>query len=282
LKALAWPAPAKINLFLHIVGRREDGYHLLETVFQFLDYGDELHFELRDDNRICRVNDVPGVAEADDLVVRAARSLQQASGCNRGVDIRLEKKTPMGGGLGGGSSDAATVLVALNQLWGLGLSVDQLAELGVALGADVPVFVRGFAAWAEGIGELLTPIELPEPWFVVVHPQCHVSTAEIFSDSALTRDKQSLTMSAFLAGHGSNVFEAVVRKRYPEVDKALNWLSNFSEPRMSGSGACIFAAFPSKNEAQAVLQQLPDQWRGFIAQGRNRSPLIDRLAKEQR
>lgn len=274
----AWPAPAKINLFLHITGRRPDGYHLLETVFQFLDYGDRLWFELRDDGRICRVNDVPGVAEQDDLVVRAAHALQRVSSTSLGVDIRVDKRLPMGGGLGGGSSDAATVLMALNHLWQLDLSVDQLVEIGLALGADVPVFIRGCAAWAEGIGEVLTPVELPEPWYVVIHPQCHVSTAEVFSDSELTRDKQSLKMSAFLAGHGVNVFEPVVRKRYPEVDKALNWLSKFGQARMSGSGACVFAAFASEKEAQAVLQQLPSEWRGFTAKGVNRSPLVDRLA----
>lgn len=278
--ATAWPAPAKINLFLHITGRRDDGYHLLQTVFQFLDYGDQLWFSLRNDAKVCRVTDVIGVAEADDLVVRAALSLQQATSSTLGVDIKIEKNLPMGGGLGGGSSDAATVLVALNQLWGLGLSIDQLATLGLTLGADVPVFVRGFAAWAEGVGEKLTPIELPEPWFLVIHPQCHVSTAELFSDSDLTRDKQSLNISAFLAGHVTNVFEPVVRKYHPQVDKALNWLSKFGEAKMSGSGACIFAAFANKKEAQAVLQLLPNEWRGFIAKGMNQSSLIERLTIE--
>ncbi len=276
----AWPAPAKINLFLHIVGRREDGYHLLQTVFQFLDYGDRLWFDLREDGQICRLTEVAGVPESEDLVVRAARSLQQAASSSLGVAIRIEKNLPMGGGLGGGSSDAATVLVALNQLWGLGLSIDQLAELGLALGADVPVFVRGYAAWAEGIGEKLTPIELPAPWFLVIHPQCHVVTAELFSDSELTRDVQSIKMSAFLAGHVTNVFEPVVRKRHQQVDKALNWLSKFGIAKMSGSGACVFAAFANKKEAQAVLQELPDEWQGFVAKGMNRSPLVDRLASE--
>jgi len=276
----SWPAPAKINLFLHIIGRRADGYHLLQTVFQFVDCCDELDFVVREDGAIRRLSEVDGVDEADDLTVRAARSLQQATGTSLGADIRINKQLPMGGGLGGGSSDAATTLVALNQLWGLGLSVDQLAELGLKLGADVPVFVRGQAAWAEGVGENLQPIELDEPWFVVLVPACHVSTAEIFAVPELTRDAQSLKMPAFLEGQGQNVCEEVVRKRFPEVDMAMNWLSQYSQPRMSGTGACVFAPFASEADACHVLQQLPGQWRGFAAKGLNRSPLLDRLALE--
>ncbi len=275
-----WPAPAKINLFLHITGRRADGYHLLQTVFQFVDCCDELDFAVREDGVIRRLTEVAGVAEADDLTVRAARSLQQATGTSLGADIRINKQLPMGGGLGGGSSDAATTLVALNQLWGLGLSVDQLAELGLKLGADVPVFVRGQAAWAEGVGENLQPIELDEPWFVVLVPPCHVSTAEIFAVPELTREAQSLKMPAFLEGQGRNVCEEVVRKRFPEVDEAMNWLCQYSQPRMSGTGACVFAPFANEADACHVLQQLPSQWRGFVAKGLNRSPLLDRLALE--
>jgi len=280
MSIMSWPAPAKINLFLHITGRRADGYHLLQTVFQFIDCSDELDFSVRDDGVIRRLTKVDGVAEVDDLTVRAARSLQQLAGTSLGANISINKQLPMGGGLGGGSSDAATTLVALNQLWGLGFSVDQLAELGLKLGADVPVFVRGQAAWAEGVGENLQPIELDEPWFVVLVPACHVSTAEIFSVPELTRDAQSLKMPAFLEGQGQNVCEEVVRKRYPDVDKALNWLSQYSQPRMSGTGACIFAPFANEADARQVLQQLPGQWRGFVAKGLNRSPLLDRLALE--
>jgi len=278
--SMLWPAPAKINLFLHITGRRADGYHLLQTVFQFVDCCDELDFAVREDGVIRRLSEVDGVAEADDLTVRAAHSLQQLVDTPLGADIRINKLLPMGGGLGGGSSDAATTLVALNQLWGLGLSVDQLAELGLKLGADVPVFVRGQAAWAEGVGENLRPIELNEPWFVVLVPPCHVSTAEVFAIPELTRDAQSLKMPAFLEGQGVNVCEDVVRKHYPDVDKALNWLSQYSQPRMSGTGACVFAPFANEADARQVLQQLPGQWRGFVVKGLNRSPLLDRLALE--
>lgn len=274
-----WPAPAKLNLFLHITGRRTDGYHLLQSVFQFLDYGDELSFAPRSDGQVCRVDALAGVAEADDLTLRAARSLQQLSGTSLGVDIHINKRLPMGAGLGGGSSDAATTLVALNQLWSLGLSLERLSELGLKLGADVPVFVRGQAAWAEGVGEQLTPIELPEPWFVVVVPPCHVSTAEIFAVPELTRAAQSIKIPAFLDGQGINVCEAVVRKRYPDVDKALNWLAQYSQSRMSGTGACVFAPFADEADARRVLQQLPGAWRGFVAKGLNRSPLLDRLAQ---
>lgn len=275
----AWPAPAKLNLFLHITGRRADGYHLLQTVFQFLDYGDALSFAPRSDGRLRRVDALDGVPEAQDLTLRAARLLQRVGDTRQGVDIRLDKRLPMGGGLGGGSSDAATTLVALNRLWGLGLSLDQLAELGLSLGADVPVFVRGQAAWAEGVGELLTPIDLPEPWFVVIIPPCQVSTAAIFAAPELTRAAQSIKIPAFRAGQGINVCEPVVRARYPEVDKALNWLAQYSQARMSGTGACVFAPFATEPEAQRVLQQLPEGWRGFAARGLNRSPLLERLAQ---
>lgn len=275
----AWPAPAKINLFLHITGRRDDGYHLLQTAFQFLDFCDWLRFDLRDDGVVARATVLPGVPEASDLTVRAARLLQQETGCEQGVSIHVEKQLPMGGGIGGGSSDAATTLVALNELWGLHLPVDQLARLGLSLGADVPVFVRGAAAWAEGVGEVLRPVELPEPWYFVVVPPCHVSTAEIFCDKDLTRDAEMMKMSAFLAGQGENVCESVVRKRYPEVDEAMCWLGQFSPARMSGTGACVFAAFSEKAAAQEVMKQLPRGWQAFIAKGLNRSPLIERLAR---
>ncbi len=278
-RSSAWPAPAKINLFLHIVGRRDDGYHLLQTAFQFLDRCDWLHFELRDDGLVRRATDLPGVPEDSDLTVRAARLLQEAADCSAGVAIEIEKSLPMGGGLGGGSSDAATTLVALNRLWNTALSVDQLAELGLSLGADVPVFVRGCAAWAEGVGEVLEPIEVAEPWYVVVVPSCHVSTAEIFCDKDLTRDSEMMKIPAFLAGHGENVCEAVVRKRYPEVDEAMRWLGQFAPVRMSGTGACIFAAFSERAQADEVMGVLPAGWQAFVAKGLNRSPLLERLAE---
>ena len=270
---LRWPAPAKLNLFLHIVGRRPDGYHLLQTVFQFLDHGDWLRFIPRQDGRVHRCDPVPGVAEDQDLTVRAARLLQAESGCDRGVDIHIDKRLPMGGGLGGGSSDAATTLVALNQLWGLGWSEDRLAELGLGLGADVPVFVRGRAAWAEGVGERLTPVELPEPWFLVVKPLVEVATGPVFQAPELTRDCPPLTISDFLSGRGGNVCEPVVRARHPEVGAVLDWLDERATARLTGTGSCVFAAFPSREAAERVLRELPRVWRGFVARGCNRSPL---------
>lgn len=272
-----WPAPAKLNLFLHITGRRKDGYHLLQTVFQFLDYGDTLHFTARKDAEIHRVNSLPGVNEAQDLTVRAARLLKDISGYPRGIDIEVEKRLPMGGGLGGGSSDAATTLVALNHLWQLGYTKVQLAELGLQLGADVPIFVHGHAAWAEGVGEHLTPIEPPEPWYLVLIPDVSVSTAEIFAAPELTRDTPAIKIRDFLAGHGDNVCQAVVARRYPAVAESLEWLGQYGTATMTGTGACVFAAFESRPQADAILAKLPEKWRGFVAKGLNRSPLLERL-----
>lgn len=273
-----WPAPAKLNLFLHITGRRPDGYHLLQTVFQFLDYSDELRFTLRSDGVIRRLNELPGVPAEKDLVVRAAQLLQQESGSPLGADIHLSKQLPMGGGLGGGSSDAATVLVALNHLWNAGLGVEELASLGLRLGADVPVFVHGLATWAEGVGEQFTPVELPEPWFVVLIPPVSVSTAEIFAASELTRNSPPITIRAFLAGEGGNVCEPVVRNRYPAVAAALDWLGQYGAARMTGTGACVFAAFDQEARAREVFAMRPAGWQGFVARGCNRSPLLERLA----
>lgn len=274
-----WPAPAKLNLMLHITGRRDDGYHLLQSVFQFLDYGDEITISTRDDGVIRRLNELPGVDAEQDLVVRAARLLQQQSGSTLGADIRVDKLLPMGGGLGGGSSDAATVLVALNRLWGTGLSLEQLAALGLQLGADVPVFVHGQAAWAEGVGEILQPVELPEPWYLVIIPPVEVSTAEIFSDPQLTRDCQAIKIRDFLAGQGGNVCQPVASRHYPEIAQALAWLGQFASAKMTGTGSCIFAAFDTEAQAQEVYRQLPDGWRGFVAKGSNRSALQRRLAE---
>jgi 4-diphosphocytidyl-2-C-methyl-D-erythritol kinase len=276
-----WPAPAKLNLFLHITGRRPDGYHLLQTVFQFLDFGDELDFAMRDDGEISRRYEIAGVPSDRDLIVRAARLLQTRAGITLGVDIDLIKRLPMGGGLGGGSSDAATTLVALNALWRAGLKADELAELGLELGADVPVFVHGQACWAEGVGEQTTEVTLTEPWFLVLKPALEVATGPVFSDPELTRDCTPITIPDFLSGRGVNVFEPVVRRRHPEVGQVIDWLGKFSPARMTGTGSCVFAQFTDRSVADQVLRQAPEEWQGFIAVGRNRSPLMDRLAIEQ-
>ena len=279
--AAPWPAPAKLNLFLHITGRRADDFHLLQTVFQFLDYADVLHFTVRTDGAVRRLSELPGVAAEGDLVVRAARLLQTETGCRLGADIRLEKRLPMGGGLGGGSSDAATTLVALNALWQLRLPVERLAALGLTLGADVPVFVRGQAAWAEGVGERLEPVDLPEPWYLVLVPPVGVSTAAVFGAPELTRDCPPITIRDFLAGIGRNVCEPVVRARFPAVAAALDWLAHFAPARMTGTGCCVFAAFAVESAAREVAAQLPAGWHGFVARGCNRSPLLERLAQER-
>lgn len=277
-----WPAPAKLNLFLHITGRRADGYHELQTVFQFLDICDELQFTVRADGRIRRLGEVPGVAEADDLVVRAARLLQAEGNTPQGADIRLDKKLPLGGGLGGGSSDAATTLIALNRLWQLGLDEDCLAALGLQLGADVPVFVRGHAAWAEGVGERLQPVALYEPWFVVLVPTVRVATADLFGAAQLTRDCPPIKMGDYLAGDGGdfetangfgNVFEPLVRAKYHDIDAAFTWLDRFAPARLTGTGACVFAAFDTRAQAQDVAAQVVGRWDVLVAAGRNRSPL---------
>ena len=276
---LSLPAPAKLNLFLHITGRRDDGYHLLQTLFQFLDYSDTLHFTPRDDGQIQLLTDLPGVAAEDNLIVRAARSLQQASGTGMGADIRLDKRLPLGGGIGGGSSDAATTLVGLDRLWQTGFSEDQLADLGLKLGADVPVFVRGRAAWAEGIGEQLTPVEIEEPWYLVVVPSSQVSTAEIFSDQRLTRSTAPITLAAFREHGGRNDCLPVVAARYTEIRNTLILLNKFCEAKMTGTGSCLFGAFPNEREADKVRARLPATLKAFVAKGCNVSPLHALLNK---
>lgn len=273
-----WPAPAKLNLFLHITGRRADGYHLLQTLFQFLDYDDSMDFEIRDDAKITRPRGSQHVTEADDLVVRAAYLLQEHTKCNQGVAIHVHKRLPEGGGLGGGSSDAATTLVALNRLWGAGLRLQELTRLGMELGADVPLFIMGQAAWAEGIGELLTPVAPAEPWYLVIQPACKILTREIYQAPELTRNTAAITMADFYAGETRNDFEPLVRKRYPAVAEALDWLGQRAPARLTGSGACVFGSFDQESAARRALEDLPKGWRGFIARGRNRSPLLDRLA----
>ena len=275
---LIWPAPAKLNLFLHITGQRDDGYHLLQSVFQFLDYSDQLSFDIRDDAEIHRATDIAGVDEASDLTVRAATLLQQTANIKQGVNIHIEKKLPMGGGVGGGSSDAATTLVALNYLWNAGLSLDQLAQLGLQLGADVPVFVKGEAAFAEGVGEQLQPIELDEPWFLVVKPPVHVSTAEIFSDPQLTRNSPAIKICDLRAGaihldDLSNVCQPVAIRHYPEIAEVIATLQQHGQARMTGTGACVFAGFDTEEQARQVQQALPGRWDSFVARAMNTSPL---------
>lgn len=265
--------PAKLNLFLHITGRRDNGYHDLQTVFQLLDYGDELTLDVRQDGELQLTPTLDGVATEDNLIIKAARQLQQASGTSLGADMHLLKRLPMGGGLGGGSSNAATALVGLNHLWNTGLSTNELANIGVRLGADVPVFVRANSAWAEGIGENLQALNLPQSWYLVVKPQCTVSTAEIFSHEQLTRDTAAITVAAFFEQGGHNDCENVVSSCYPEVAQALDWLRQFGPAQLTGTGACVFATLPSKAKAMALLDKTPTQWECFVAKGINHSPL---------
>jgi 4-diphosphocytidyl-2-C-methyl-D-erythritol kinase len=268
-----WPAPAKLNLFLHINGRRPDGYHDLQTVFQLLDWGDEIGIEVTDDPHIERVEGPKAIDAVSDLGVRAALALQAASGVRRGARLRLRKRIPIGGGLGGGSSDAATVLLVLNRLWGLGLTPDRLAELGLALGSDVPIFVRGSSAWAEGRGEKLTPMELPPAWYLIVHPGVAVATAAIFQAPELTRNSPLITIRALSPDQARNDCEPVVRSRYPAVAEALDWVGARARARLSGTGSCVFAAFASAAEAERVAARVPDEWTAFVARGLDRSPL---------
>jgi 4-diphosphocytidyl-2-C-methyl-D-erythritol kinase len=270
-----WPAPAKLNLFLHVTGRRADGYHTLQTVFQFLDYADELTFQVTDDGRVTRSAPVAGVSEEQDLTLRAARLLKDLRGVTQGVRIQLTKRLPVGGGLGGGSSDAATTLLALNQLWGTHLSIPELAALGLKLGADVPVFIHGHAAWAEGIGEVLTPLEPEAAWYLVVVPPVQVSTAQVFAAPELTRYSPPLTIRDFHEGRGlRNDLEPVVRSRYPEVDRAMRLLAGFGAPRMSGSGGCVFLKVTDADRGRQILERIPKPFTGFVARGLNRHPLL--------
>lgn len=270
-----YPAPAKLNLFLHVTGRRADGYHLLQSVFRFIDFADTVWMGVRQDGLIRRLNEITGVPEDHDLTVRAARLLKALTGCQQGVDIRVEKRLPLGGGLGGGSSDAATVLLGLNRLWGLDLSRQRLQETALRLGADVPVFVFGESAFAEGVGEKLVPIHLRQAWYVVLIPPVAVPTAAVFAAPELTRNTPPLKIADFLAGAGRNDLQPVVEKRYPEVARHLAWLGKFGDARMTGSGACVFLEVSDENEARSVFEQLPPDMQGFVARGLNRHPLFD-------
>ncbi|MFL1404243.1 4-(cytidine 5'-diphospho)-2-C-methyl-D-erythritol kinase [Marinobacter sp. M1N3S26] len=276
------PSPAKLNLFLHITGRRDDGYHELQTLFQFLEFGDTLTFKLRDDGAINLQPDIDGVPRDQNLIVRAAERLQEVSGTTLGADITLDKQLPMGGGLGGGSSNAATTLVGLNHLWQTGWPEDRLADLGLTLGADVPVFVRGKAALGEGVGEKLTPASPPEDWFVVLKPDVEISTGEIFSNPGLTRNTPRITIAPAFEGDASgyrNDCEDVVKQLYPEVKISLDWLSTFGPARLTGTGACVFGRFPTEAEARTVWAERPTGITGFVARGVNLSPLHKKLTE---
>ena len=291
--SLVLPAPAKLNRFLHITGRRSDGYHELQTAFQFLDYADEIQLTVREDGQIRRITDVAGVAVEDDLTVRAGRLLKSVSEVPLGADIRIRKRIPTGAGLGGGSSDAATALVGLNRLWGVGLSQAELAELGLRLGADVPVFIFGSAAWAEGVGQILTRLDIEECWYLIVYPGCHVSTARVFSAPDLTRDSPPLKIRDLFPGprgnqspfdllkRGRNDCETVVRQRYPQVDAALRWLSGEGPARMTGTGAAVFTPLADQCAGHASLARVPDGWQGILARGLNRSPLYVAAASSE-
>ncbi|WP_172380400.1 4-(cytidine 5'-diphospho)-2-C-methyl-D-erythritol kinase [Vibrio sp. Vb339] len=277
-----WPSPAKLNLFLYITGRRDNGYHELQTLFQFVDFGDELTVTANSETSSITITpEIPGVALEDNLIWKAATALQQYTSTSFGADIELKKVLPMGGGIGGGSSNAATVLVALNYLWQLNLSDNQLAEIGLKLGADVPVFVRGHAAFAEGVGEQLQPANPDEKWYLVVKPQVSIATVDIFTHSELTRNTPKRALSTLLEQEYVNDCEKIVRMLYPEVDKQLSWLLQYAPSRLTGTGSCVFAEFNSKKEAELVREQLPDTVSAFVAKGRNISPLKETLAEYQ-
>ena len=269
MPSITTTAPAKINLFLHITGRRSDGYHNIQTIFQLLNYGDEMSFCDNDTGDIEITTNLMGIPKQDNLVFHAAKKLQTATNCRKGCTINLRKQIPMGAGLGGGSSNAAATLVALNQLWQCNLSTSSLAQMGCELGADVPVFVHGQTAFAEGIGEQLSPLELPEKWFLVVTPDCHVSTSEIFSHPQLTRNSTPIKIRALDEGRFRDDRQKVVFAQYPAVEEAFDWLTPYGQPLMTGTGSSVFCRFDSESEANRVLLQLPNQWNGFVAQGIN-------------
>lgn len=276
-----WPSPAKLNLFLYINGRRPDGYHDLQTLFQFLDYGDTLNFAPRQDEQIVLLTPIDGVPDEQNLIVRAARMLQQFSNCQVGADISISKILPMGGGLGGGSSNAATVLVALNHLWKCGLTTEQLCKIGLTLGADVPVFIYGHAAFAEGVGEKLQPAQPKEKWYLVAHPGVHIPTPFIFNDPELVRNTPKRTLTTLLDSPFLNDCEPIARKRFPEVEQLISWLLEYAPSRLTGTGACVFSEFDTQAAAVDVLKQAPEWLHGFVAQGVNTSPLQAVLSRQE-
>ncbi|MDN3697793.1 4-(cytidine 5'-diphospho)-2-C-methyl-D-erythritol kinase [Vibrio genomosp. F6] len=275
----SWPSPAKLNLFLYITGRRDNGYHELQTLFQFVDFGDDLLITANNSAQITITPEIKGVATQDNLIWKAATALQEYASCSLGADIILNKILPMGGGIGGGSSNAATVLVALNYLWDLDLSDEQLAEIGLKLGADVPVFVHGYAAFAEGVGEKLVKAEPEEKWYLVIKPQVSIATVDIFTHEKLIRNTPKRALTTLLSEKYENDCEKIVRMLYPEVDKQLSWLLQYAPSRLTGTGSCVFAEFDSKQNAETVLEKLPDTVSAFIAKGRNTSPLKETLAE---
>lgn len=278
MQHLTLPAPAKLNLFLHILGRREDGYHNIQTVYQFVDFSDVLSFHLLKKPQIKLTPELYNVSHKKNLIIKAVKQLQKTTGCRLGVNITLNKKLPIGAGLGGGSSDAATTLVALNRLWKLNLSLDELAKLGITLGGDVPVFIYGHAAWAEGIGDQLTPIILPEPWYLLLIPPYQVETRKMYNDPRLTRDSAALKITGYRPGDGHNDFETLVRLDYPEIAKALDWLKGVTTARMSGSGGVVFGQFDTREEASRIAAQVPMDYKTVITKGLNHSPLQVALA----
>jgi 4-diphosphocytidyl-2-C-methyl-D-erythritol kinase len=277
-----WPAPAKLNLFLHVTGRRVDGYHELQTLFQLIDLCDTITIALREDGRIERPAGPANIAPHEDLTLRAALALQQHTGCRWGAELRVHKRIPQGGGLGGGSSDAATALLALNELWDCRLSLDELAGLAGPLGADVPVFIRGSSAWAEGIGERLTPVALPETWYVIIYPGVGVSTREVFQASELTRNSPLITIRAFFQSGGRNDCEPVVRMRSPEVAAALDWLTREGNARLTGTGSCVFTARSTAADAERLAARVPERWMSYVARGLNASPVHEQLRQRGR
>ena len=280
--ATRWPAPAKLNLFLHVTGRRADGYHELQTLYQLIDLSDTLTIELRPDGQIERPEGLSGVAPEADLTVRAARALRDAAAVRAGATIRVRKRIPAGAGLGGGSSDAATTLLALNELWGCGLGLSALARIGLSLGADVPVFVEGCTAWAEGVGERLTPVETPARWYVILYPGIGTRTREVFQAPELTRNSPLITIRAFFESGGRNDCEAVVRKHTPEVAEALDWLRRLAPARLTGTGSAVFAACATSAEAERLAARVPDRWRSFVARGLATSPVHEMLRERRR
>jgi len=276
-----WPSPAKLNLFLHILGRYDNGYHKLQSLFQMLDYGDKLAFDINHTGTIAMSTPLKGVKDEDNLIIRAAKLLAAQTKTKLGAHISLEKCLPMGGGIGGGSSNAATTLVALNALWCTRLSVHQLADIGLQLGADVPIFVRGETAFAEGVGEQITPAPQPEQWFLVANPNVHISTGEIFTAQELTRNTPSMDWADYKFEETRNDCQQLVVNRYPEVAKLLQWLVHYAPSRMTGTGACVFATFSDYTLAEQVRAQMPETWQSFVAKGVNRSPLLDKLEQQR-
>lgn len=273
--AQIFKSPAKLNLMLHITGQRDDGYHLLQTVFQFIDLYDYLTFEVTQDGSITRIDSQTSVDKADDIILQAAKLLQSRYQVALGLRYSIEKNIPIGGGLGGGSSNAATTLMVLNKLWKLNLEQSELATLGLGLGADIPVFIEGQSAWASGVGEELTPLQLPKPWYVVIYPQIFVSTGEIFASEQLTRNCDPITIRAFLAGAGCNVCEPIACQLYPDIKKAIDWLNQYSKAKMTGTGACIFASFDSLEQAESVRSLAPKHWSAFVVKAMDQNPILE-------